>query len=52
MLESEVAGSERILVPGVEVVSEVVGMAVTSMIPPLMHTLYLRSMDTDSKPYV
>ena len=51
MLVSAVTGSERVLPPGVDVVLEVVRMAVNEHFPTLMPTLYPGSMATDSKPY-
>ena len=51
MLQSAVTGSERTLAPGVDVVLEVVRMAVNEQFPTLMPTLYPGSMATDPKPY-
>ena len=51
MLVSAVTGSERTLAPGVDVVLEVVRMAVNEQFPTLMPTLYPGSMATDPKPY-
>ena len=51
MLVSAVTGSERTLAPGVDVVLEVVRMAVNEQFPTLMSTLYPGSMATDPKPY-
>ena len=51
VLVSAVTGSERTLAPGVDVVLEVVGMAVNEQFPSLMPTLYPGSMATDPKPY-
>ena len=51
MLVSVVTGSERTLAPGVDVVWEVVRMAVNEQLPSLMPTLYPGSMATDPKPY-
>ena len=50
MLVLAVTGSERTLAPGIEVVLEVVRMAVNEQFPSLMPTLYPSSMATDSKP--
>ena len=46
-----VTGSERTLAPGVDVVLDVVRMAVNEQFPTLMPTLYPGSMVTDPKPY-
>ena len=46
-----VTGSERTLAPGVDVVLEVVRMAVNEQFPTLMPTLYPGLMATDPKPY-
>ena len=46
-----VTGSERTLAPGVDVVLEVVRLAVNEQFPTLMPTLYPSSMDTDPKLY-
>ena len=51
VLVSAVMGSERTLAPGVDVVLEVVRMAVNEQFPTLMPTLYPCSMVTDPKPY-
>ena len=51
LLVSAVTGSDRTLAPGVEVVFEVVRMAVDEQFPPLMPTSYPGSMATDPKPY-
>ena len=51
MLVSAVTGSERTLAPGVDVVLEVVRMAVNEHFPSLMPTLYPGSMATSPKPY-
>ena len=51
VLVSAVTGSERTLAPGVDVVLEVVRMAVNKQFPSLMPTLYPGSMATDPKPY-
>ena len=51
VLVSTVTGSDRTLGPGVDVVSELVGMAVNEQFPSLMPTLYPGSMATDPKPY-
>ena len=51
MLVSAVTGSERTLTPGVDVVLEVVRMAVNEQCPSLMPTLYPGSMATGPKPY-
>ena len=51
MLVSAVTGSERTLAPGVDVVLEVVRMAVNEQFPSLMPTLYPGSMATGPKPY-
>ena len=48
---SAVTGSERVLALGVDVVLEVVQMAVKEQFPTLMPTLYPGSMATDPKPY-
>ena len=50
MIVSAVTGSERTLAPGVDVVLEVVRMAVNEQFPTLP-TLYPGSMATDPKPY-
>ena len=50
-LVSAVTGSERTLAPGVDVVLEVVRMAVNEQFPSLMPTLNPGSMATDPKPY-
>ena len=44
-------GSERTLAPGVDVVLEVVRMAVNEQFPSLMPNLYPGSMATGPKPY-
>ena len=46
-----ITGSERTLAPGVDVVLEVVRMAVNEQFPTLMPTVYPGSMATDPKPY-
>ena len=51
MLVSAVTGSERTLAPGVDVVLEVVRMAVNDQFPSLMPTLYPGSVATDPKSY-
>ena len=51
VLVSAVTGSERTLAPGVDVVLEVVRMAVNKQFPSLMPTLYPGSMATGPKPY-
>ena len=51
MLVSAVTGNERTLAPGVDVVLEVVRMAVNEQFPSLMPILYPGSMATDPKPY-
>ena len=51
MLVSAVTGSERTLAPGVDVVLEVVRMAVNEQFPSLTPTLYPGSMATAPKPY-
>ena len=51
MLVSAVTGGERTLAPGVDVVLEVVRMAVNEQFPSLMPTLYPGSMATGPKPY-
>ena len=51
MLVSAVTGSERTLAPGVDVVVEVVRMAVNERFPSLMPTLYPGSMAMGPKPY-
>ena len=51
MLVSAVTGSERTLAPGVDVVLEVVRMAVNEQFPSLMPALYPGPMATDPKPY-
>ena len=51
MLVSAVTGGERTLAPGVDVVLEVVRMAVNELFPSLMPTLYPGSMETGPKPY-
>ena len=48
---SAVTGSERTLAPGVDVVLEVVRMAVNEQFPSLMPALYPGSMATGPKPY-
>ena len=48
---SAVTGSERVLALGVDVVLEVVQMAVKEQFPTLMPTLYPGSVATDPKPY-
>ena len=49
MLVSAVTGCEGTLAPGVDVVLEVVRMAVNAQFPSLMPTLYPGSMATDPK---
>ena len=51
VLVSAVTGSERVLAPGVDVVLEVVRMAVNGQFPTLMPTFYPGSMATDPNPY-
>ena len=51
MLVSAVTGSERTLAPGIDVVLEVVRMAVNEQFPSLVPTLYPGSMATGPKPY-
>ena len=51
LLVSAVTGSERTLAPGVEVVLEVVRMAVDEQVSSLMPTSYPGSMATDPRPY-
>ena len=51
VLVSAVTGSERTLAPGVDVVLEVVRMAVNEQFPTSMPTLYPGSMTTSPKPY-
>ena len=51
MASSAVTGSERTLAPGVDVVLEVVRMAVNEQFPSLTPTLYPGSMATAPKPY-
>ena len=51
VLVPAVTGSERTLAPGVDVVLEVVRMAVNEQFPSLMPTLYPGSMATGPKPY-
>ena len=51
VLVSAVTGSERTLASGVDVVLEVVRMAVNEQFPSLMPTLYPGSMATGPKPY-
>ena len=51
VLVSAVTGSERTLAPGVDVVLEVVRMAVSEQFPSLMPALHPCSMATDPKPY-
>ena len=51
VLVSAVTESERTLAPGVDVVLEVVRMAVTEQFPTFMPALYPGSMATDPKPY-
>ena len=51
MLVSAVTGSERTLAPGVDVVLEVVRMAVNEQFPTSMPTLYPGLMAADPKPY-
>ena len=48
---SAATGSERTRAPGVDVVLEVVRMAVNEQFPTLMPTLYPGSLATDPKPY-
>ena len=51
MLVSAVTGNERTLAPGVDVVLEVVRMAVNEQFPSLMPILYPGLMATDPMPY-
>ena len=51
MLVSAVTGSERTLAPGVNVVLEVVSMAVNEQFPSFMPSLCPGSMATGPKPY-
>ena len=51
VLVSAITGSERTLAPGVDVVLEVVRMAMNEQFPSLMPTLYPGSMATGPKPY-
>ena len=51
VLVSEVTGGERTLAPGVDVVFEVVEIAVDEQSPALMPALYPGSMATGPKPY-
>ena len=51
VLVSAVTGSKRDLAPGVDVVLELVRVAVNETVPTFMLTLYSGSMDTDLKPY-
>ena len=51
MLVSPVTETERTLAPGVDVVLEVVRMAVNEQFPTLIPALYPGSMATDPKPY-
>ena len=51
VLVSAVTGSERALSPGMDVVLEVVKMAVNEQSPTLMPTLYPGSKATDPRPY-
>ena len=51
VLVPTVTGIERTLAPGVNVVLDVVRMAVNEQFPSLMPTLYPCSMTTDPKPY-
>ena len=51
VLVPAVTGRERTLAPGVDVVLEVVKMAVNEKFPSLMPTLYPGSMTTGPKPY-
>ena len=51
VLVSAVTGTERTLAPGVDVVLEVVRMAVNEQFPSLMPTLYPGSMATGPKPH-
>ena len=51
MIVSAVTGSERALAPGVDVVLEVVRMAVNEQFPTLMHALYPGSMTTNPRLY-
>ena len=51
VLVSAVTGRERTLASSVDVVLEVVRMAVNEQLPTLMPTLYLGSMATDPKPH-
>ena len=51
MIVSAFTGSDRFLAPGVDVVLEVVRMAVNEQFPTLMPTFYPGSMATDPKPH-
>ena len=51
VLVSAVTGSDRVLAPGVDVVLEVVWMAMNKLFPTLMPALYPGYMATDPKPY-
>ena len=51
MLLSAVTGSERTLALGVDLVLEVVRMAVNKQFPSLMPTIFPSAMVTDPKPY-
>ena len=50
VLVSAVTGSERILAPGIDVVLELVWMAVNGQFPTMMSTFYPGSMATDPEP--
>ena len=50
VLVSAVTGSERILAPGMDVVLELVWMAVNGQFPTMMSTFYPGSMATDPEP--
>ena len=50
MLVSAVMGSERVSAPGIDVMLEVVRMAVNKQFPTLMTTLYAGSLASDLKP--
>ena len=50
MLVLAVMGSERVLAPGIDVMLEVVRMAVNKQFPTLMTTLYAGSLASDLKP--
>ena len=50
VLVSAVMGSERVSAPGIDVMLEVVRMAVNKQFPTLMTTLYPGSLASDLKP--